>query len=103
MLGRLYWMIGRLYCVSIELKASLAPAEAEVGAVAKADQLFSTISVADIPGPWYLDSPGPGCDGDIQKQYLCFLGVNRLVCSSPYQVVYAMNLYLTKQNTIFLD
>ena len=31
-------MLGRLYWVSVELEASLAPAEAEVGAVAKADQ-----------------------------------------------------------------
>ena len=31
-------MLGRLYWVSIILKASLAPAKAEVGAVAKADQ-----------------------------------------------------------------
>ena len=36
-------MLGRLYWVSVELEASLAPAEAEVGAVAKADQkLFVT-------------------------------------------------------------
>jgi hypothetical protein len=33
-------MLGRLYWVSIELKASLAKAEAEVGAVANADQKF---------------------------------------------------------------
>ena len=33
-------MLGRLYWVSVELEASLAPAEAEVGAVAKADQYF---------------------------------------------------------------
>ena len=31
-------MLRRLYWFSVELEASLAPAEAEVGAVAKADQ-----------------------------------------------------------------
>ena len=34
----LYCMFRRLYWFSVELEASLAPAKAEVGAVAKADQ-----------------------------------------------------------------
>ena len=38
MLRRLYCILRQLYWFSVELEASLAPAEAEVGAVAKADQ-----------------------------------------------------------------
>ena len=38
MLRRLYCMLRRLYWFSEELEATLAPAEAEVGAVAKAEQ-----------------------------------------------------------------
>ena len=35
---RLYWMLQRLYCFHMKIIASLAPARAEVGAEAKADQ-----------------------------------------------------------------